>query len=133
MKREIIFRGKRLDNCEWVYGDLEYSRITEAVFIHTYDPITKEYARQFRVEPNTVGQFTGLTDKNDKKIFEGDIVKGQWFYDKEMSPHPVCFHERQLQWVIQLPNCIVPFYEMDTIEVVGNIHDNPELIKTKQQ
>lgn len=58
MKREIEFRGKRIDNGEWVYGDLEYSRIADAAFIHTYGP-TKAYAGQFRVDPDTVGQYTG--------------------------------------------------------------------------
>lgn len=130
MKREIIFRGKRLDNCEWVYGDLEYSRITEAVFIHTYDPITKEYARQFRVEPNTVGQFTGLTDKKGTKIFEGDIIKRKLFTWR------VFYFDRCAGFYISndmttSPSSITPITNdiIRRYEVIGNIYDNPSLLE----
>lgn len=124
--RNIIFRGKRINrNGEWGYGDLRRFGGNTWVFPHDKDAA---YDADM-VDPETVGEFTGIVDENGKRIFEGDIVKGEWFYDKEMSPHPVCFHERQLQWVIRLPNCVIPFYEMETIEVVGNIYDNPELLK----
>ena len=73
MNRTIKFRGKRIDNGEWVYGDLEYNRAKNIARIHTYDE-DGEYLMQHSVDPATVGQFTGLLDKNGKEIYEGDIV-----------------------------------------------------------
>lgn len=71
--RQIIFRGKRLDNGEWVYGDLENCKIRQKSFIHTYTDDGK-YHCQFEVDPDTVGQYTGRTDVDDDKIFEGDVL-----------------------------------------------------------
>jgi uncharacterized phage protein (TIGR01671 family) len=72
MNREIEFRG--FDGTEWYYGDLEYNRKTDVARIHTYKE-DGSYSRQYAVDPDTVGQFTGMTDKHGKKVFEDDIVR----------------------------------------------------------
>lgn len=129
MNREIEFRG--FDGTKWYYGDLEYNRKTDIARIHTY----KEdggYDRQYPVESDTVGQFTGLCDKNGVKIFEGDIIRfvngqkkvnGEWvdnelIYTVEYSKGAFC--------------CVSGLSEvLDAVEVIGNIHDNPELLVAK--
>lgn len=130
---EILFRGKRTDNNEWVEGyyyKAKYCRTDDKLC----DYITIPYIEQcnlpnshYIVNPETVGQYTGLADKNGTKIFEGDIVllKG------EEEPYQVAFDESCFQ-VYGNSICYVMdnFYDHD-IEVIGNIYDNPELLGGK--
>ena len=120
--REILFRGKRMDNGEWVYGCLLQFK-GFAIFDHdwkTYVPVHGE----------TVGQCTGLTDKNGKRIFEGDVVSA----DADSPRMAVCWEpgyaEFRACWLDWFGNRLYrSLCGTDKLEVIGNIHDNPELLK----
>ena len=136
--REILFRGKRLDNGEWVEGYL-YKRIVHLSGFHQNvvvdaievsdgeNPLGISY---YTISPDTVGQYTGLCDKNDKKIFEGDIVERRAFCGGYVWKK--CF---LVEWNESFPGWweyrCSQFYSMldGNCEVIGNIHDNPELLK----
>lgn len=132
MKREIIFRGKRLDNGKWEYGDWVHDDIGGMyVFPNDAENLYIEY----RVDPETVGQYTGLTDKNGKRIFEGDILK-VYYYGKSKIFGVVKFDESRFfiddDFMRDDIKAKVPMTEMFSryeFEVVGNVHDNPELLK----
>ena len=118
--REILFRGKRKDNGEWVYGSLQ---VFKGYSIFDRD-VWKNF---FTVHGNTVGQYTGLLDKNGRKIFEGDIVKCSVIYDIGCYP----YSKTETRVVVYRDGCFNPFYdcERNSFEVIGNIHDNTELLK----
>lgn len=122
---EILFRGKRIDNGEWVVGNLFIPDNTETP---TQICIGTNVVRiSYDIEPESIGQYTGLTDKNGNKIFEGDILKidGSIYY--------VRFHNGTFGVVVKnggyagsIPK--VASYVKDFVEIIGNIHDNPELL-----
>ena len=127
--REIKFRGKRLDNGEWIYGSLLVSHFKddkkERYFITQF---SGNYTFEHEVNPATVGQYTGLKDKNGKEICEGDILldeSGTYaVVGYSMGAFYVDFGEGfDLQYFTE---CI-----HEICEVVGNIHDDPELLKTE--
>lgn len=125
--REILFRGKRLDNREWAYGYLVQAVKSTKFWIDcsASDGIV---AIHF-VEPSTVGQYTGLTDKNGVKIFEGDILRFS-----TGTLHEVVFEQRNghayFGWVVNgLETWNFDCDFLRKLEVIGNIHDNPELLK----
>ena len=125
--REILFRGKRRDK-GWIYGSLlkvtydgnTYNLIFADNFLFVFGEATAmEHAA---VNPGTVGQFTGLTDKNGKKIFEGDIIKAiasNPVGEDVQATVIVSLDDYELMWDIEHSN---------EIEVIGNIYDNPELL-----
>ena len=145
--REILFRGKT-DKGEWVQGDLSQHK-TGKKFIKCGNAI-----RSYEVIPETVGQFTDLTDKNGKKIFEGDIIR----YTRTNMFAPSCsFHRQDLVslhlvlWDSSVSAFVQRHYELNgkrilgkgsavlyderakenIVEIIGNIHDNPELLESK--
>lgn len=133
--REIIFRGKRCDNDMWVEGFyccLYDSKGNESCRIYPGYAETDcgdFYPDWFGVDPETVGQYTGLKDKNGKKIFEGDIVR---YGD---TVHKVVFEQRNGTAYFGLVYSSIETFPFDyyqdlkQIEVIGNIHENPELLE----
>lgn len=141
--REILFRGKRADNGEWIYG--YYIKATHHWHNHgihegwiVTDTIQNggwcNVRGKYAVIPETIGQYTGLTDENGTKIFEGDIVKVQddiWgspFCDGIMGK--IVYDECAFFIEPENPmNSQWLFNECAEYEVIGNIHDNLELMK----
>lgn len=125
LPREILFRAKRLGDGKWLEGCLDYHPVTKLAFIRVARHI---YTDSDMVRPETVGQFTGLIDKNGKKIFEGDIVK----YGDTI--HEVVFEQRNDTAYFGLVYSTIetlPFghyQDLRQIEVIGNIHDNPGMM-----
>ena len=139
--REIIFRGKRVDNGEWITGNyvaahhhwhnrgIHVDWIASAACanggwfaLHGRHPVVA----------GTVGQYTGLTDKNGKKIFEGDILSTHFDFNNPEVESRTVVEWGNFRWVTHQPG-----YEPDEITdfdkglwtVIGNIHDNPELME----
>ena len=134
--REILFRGKRADNGEWVYGSLITERNMfdgNLMTMHIQD-IEEPYDDNL-IDDETVGQFTGLTDKNGTKIFEGDIVKHIQKYEisgEVKSIAVIKWNEAYSCWSVEYTNGRITAFlgtEYHKLEVIGNVHDNPELLK----
>lgn len=145
--REIEFRGKRIIDDTWIYGGyIKTHRTNKSLIGGT--------SRFCQIKPETLGQYTGLKDNNGTKIFEGDIVKytrknmyapTASFHNQDIvSLHKICWNEEkhafyQQHYKIESKQCkcigggSLNFNderaEKNIIEVIGNIYDNPELIK----
>lgn len=133
--REILFRGKRVDNGEWFYGVPTIDSRGQTVIVENVfdcDEYNCRGASCLYVDENTIGQYTGLTDKNGNKIFEGDIVnvntKKDETHNMYKGRHLVIRFDEYHRFVasgrLEYPLC--NHYEW---EAIGNIHDNPELLK----
>lgn len=141
--REILFRGKRKDNGEWAYGDFCHpcNIVFEAI---GYDAVLGQsdvpIIHDYEVIPETVGQYTGLTDKNGKKIFEGDILQverdiqcSEKTKKRETTVGTVWFDIKSAEFGYESAGyyrCLtLKRWSGDSQEVIGNIHDNPELLE----
>ena len=122
--REILFRGKRTDNGEWVEGMLaRFNPMFEVANIIGVGEILVP------VFTSTVGQYTGLTDKDGKKIFEGDIVNCYTFTGmNDYRRGVVHWDEMFCGWYCK-ESCSLLCGLGEIYEVIGTIHDNPELLK----
>lgn len=136
--RTIKFRGKRVDNCgEWVYGYLIEDLLTDYQAIVSFEYWRAHiYRNEYSILKSTVGQFTGLYDKNGNEIYEGDIVRVNQF-NMEMSFHKVEYDIEHKYPAFDL-NPIFKFADSNSlqyalivyeVEVVGNIHDNKDLLE----
>ena len=122
--REILFRGKRIDNGEWVYGQLWVNRTgtRETTHIFLDDGDMEE------VEVSTVGQYTGLKDKNGVKIFEGDVLHWDSHWGWYVGYENGAFRRMPLNYIQRMNWEHYPLEQegLETWEVIGNIHDKPE-------
>ena len=121
--REILFRGKRMDNGEWVEGNLFLPDKKETP---TEICMGTNIVRiNFDINPETVGQYTGLEDKNGEKIFEGDVLE----LDGEDGFFEVEYDDDRAMFVICGDYTTFYFDNLwNEVEVIGNIYDHPELM-----
>ena len=150
--REILFRGKRTDNGEWIYGNLA---IRDDV--KRWEYFIGQNSLGYDVIPETVGQYTGLTDMNGKKIFEGDIFKfddeiwlssltscgieydswktenyGVVGFDEDYAKYDFVkykYNENSVEADLHENNTIEFADFVKDLEIIGNVYDNPELLK----
>ena len=125
MKREILFRGKRTDNGEWVYGNLiDSDSIVGEIVDFDEEYFIPEF--WYKVDPETVGQFTGLTDKNGTKIFDGDIVRLYDDSEDELVNGAIVFNADFCSFCVSMKGhedvMLMAHWQY---EVIGNIYDNP--------
>ena len=148
MNREILFRGKRVDNGEWTEG--YFFKSWYKVFLLW--GMTGDCTNMEEVVPDTVGQFTSLCDKNGNKIFEGDIVKvtyieqrqyqGVSYQDERSYVEEVIYNEKSACFMLKIICEDVPLYRplhnfgslanIKELEIIGNIYDNHELLEVEQ-
>ena len=130
--RAIKFRGKSILTDEWFYGDLVHSADKKRTAILVND---KDSYDECEVDPETVGQFTGLMDKNGVEIYEGDVIGCH----NPRIKHLIFYNEKQGRFIAALngdiENDFVGLCGLDdsrwtgSKKVIGNIYDNPELLK----
>ena len=134
--REIKFRGKCVHSDAWAYGSFVDYGEEELPEIHGFDPYREgvDNWREITVERNTLGQFTGLTDKNGREIYEGDVFLDTEYY--EPTYRKIVYRNGQWEavasdgiWCPLLKDQEPLSDELRHIEIIGNIHDNPELLK----
>ena len=136
--REILFRGKRIDNGEWVYGSLVTVGVCTIIPRDAEQWDSTEYNMAFAVIPGTVGQYTAMRDRNGELIFEGDVIQcmdargficfGAYASAYSSGKTHVGFY---IEWIVdRMLRIDVGFWaDKREVEVIGNIHDNPELLE----
>ena len=129
--REIKFRGKRKDTGEWVYGDLRHWKYGEVAIVEIGKGL--EPIAGYEVNPETVGQYTGLKDTHGREIYTDDIIRigemggeaGRVIYNTAHLAYMVV-NEHQWTGAYRLGD-----FDGSDITIVGNIHDNPELLEAE--
>lgn len=152
MSKDILYKAKRVDNGEWVEGYYYESKISGCFILSPKIKVRKKNGvvikdsfEVFEVIPETVGQYTGLTDKNGKKIFEGDIIRAVTLDTGTECLAVVCFGnfidenngDEYIGFYIEFDGIKTTAAQLamkeckNRIEVIGNIYDNPELLDVK--
>ena len=123
MIREILFRGKSIETNEFYYGDLCHHANGEVTIRQP------ENGYEMVVDPETIGQYTGVTDRNGKKIFEGDIIKTDLFGKSFITFGKLSKWGHQC-FCVQSNNSIIYLTEIyaKSSDVIGDLHSNPELL-----
>jgi len=124
--REILFRGKTLKTGDWVFGSLLVWP-DGSCEICSCPVVTPDVADRCKVDPDTVGQYTGAKDKHGQRIFEGDILK-----DGRHGNFEVWYDEPICQFVAGHEGHLRPCMNRGTtqnLEIIANVHDNPELLE----
>lgn len=134
--REILFRGKSLRSGNWVEGSLLIFPKTKRAKILVYEEADLDF-NNVEVDPATVGQYTGLTDKNGKRIFEGDVIE---CWSEGVKARGTVQQNRGGLWIIYpawqkiIMWGLCPNEDGSTdVEIIGTVHDNPELLKGGEQ
>ena len=132
--REILFRGKRMDTGEWVEGHYNYANWylppSMKIVDTTHHILPVGHGDSYEIDINTLGQYTGLTDKNGKKIFEGDVCRVT--RPCVLAYGKITFENGCYWFVDDGPGGMLRLCDAKMngfqIEVIGNIHDNPEML-----
>ena len=131
MKREILFRGKDKATDQWVYGDYTHNEGLNTHYISRN--VNNTSRKAWEVDPDTIGQYTGLKDKNGKQIFEGDIIKLKDFdfFDEEYKEIKGVVEYSVDRFIIvagKIEFDLSVYYDTKC-KIIGNITDTPELMK----
>jgi uncharacterized phage protein (TIGR01671 family) len=136
--REILFRGKTGFGA-WVHGDLIHRQVWKSKFeVIRIDDNGFDNYTEYEVATETIGQYTGLTDKNGNKIFEGDVLRvcldpeirvGDVIWDSEIASYNIPFNDGKCVLPLDIFIAKNKVGDKVWIEAIGNIHDNPELLE----
>jgi uncharacterized phage protein (TIGR01671 family) len=124
-KREIKFRGKRIDNGNWIYG--YYVSIASTHKIVSFNPDSPSFATYYDVDSSSVGQYTGLIDRNGKAVFEGDIVE----YKNNVGI--VTYYEGRGQFQVKVKGQPPITMHNKKVAIIDNIHGNTGKQKEDKQ
>lgn len=127
--REIKFRGKRITDGEWLYGYYFVNRGKHFIVTDGLAPAGNTF-KDYEIDPMTIGQYTGLKDKNGREIYEGDVV---CLGDIKRRTGVIVRSDTKPAFVLEVNDAAFDLYSRNQhrYEVIGNIHDNLELLKTE--